>query len=182
MNLSDYIRTYKNALDIETCNGLIEQFENDTAHQETRDHGPYSFTEINIVQAAWYLEPLYAPMLRYRQQYWQDCNITRAHVNPEHEWEEMRMKRYRAGTEDQFRPHTDAWDSRTMRRFLVFFWYLNDVDQGGETEFYGLDREVKIKPEAGTLIMFPATWQYLHAGLPTLNSDKYILGGYFHHG
>lgn len=182
MNLSDYVKIYDDALPIDVCKNLIDKFESDTEHQVDRKEGPYDFTEINVVTADWFLEPMYAPMLKYRQQYWNDCGIKYEHVNPEHEWEQMRMKRYRAGTGEQFRPHTDAWDHNTSRRFLVFFWYLNDVALGGETEFYGLDKEIKVSPKAGRLIMFPATWQYLHAGLTPQSEDKYILGGYFHHG
>lgn len=181
MNLSDYIKVYDNALDLNLCKELIDKFESDTEHQVKRDQAPYRFTEINIVQSNWFLEPLYNPILRYRQQYWKDCNISRQHVNPDHDWEEMRMKRYEPGT-DEFGAHTDAWNLETSKRFLVYFWYLNDVTEGGETEFYGLDTEIKIRPEAGKLIMFPATWQYLHAGLPPRSGNKYILGGYLHHG
>ena len=182
MNLSDYVRIYDNALDANVCKKLIDKFESDTEHQVLRNSDPFKFTEINIVQAGWFLEPLYAPMLKYRQQYWQDCGITNLHVNPDHGWEEMRMKRYIPNTDQQFKPHSDAWDLDSSKRFLVYFWYLNEVDEGGETEFYGLDKPIKIKPQAGKLIMFPATWQYLHAGLPPVSENKYIIGGYLQHG
>lgn len=182
MNLSDYIKIYDKAIDIEICQYYIDQFEASSEYWVRRQEGVFNFTEVNTVQAQWNLDPLINNIVKHRQQYWADCNISFNHVNPNHNWEELRMKRYDIHEGDEFKPHTDAWDAATARRFLVYFWYLNDVAQGGETEFYGLDRTVKVTPKAGTLIMFPATWQYLHAGLTPLSNNKYIIGGYFHHG
>jgi len=39
-------------------------------------------------------------------------------------------------------------------RYLVFLWYLNDVAEGGETEFCNLD--LKVQARSGRLLMFPA--------------------------
>lgn len=58
---------------------------------------------------------------------------------------------------------------------LTFIWYLNDVDNGGETEFFD---EIKIKPKQGRLLIFPSVWPYLHKGNIPLSSDKYILTGW----
>jgi hypothetical protein len=182
MNLSDYVKVYDAALDADACNGYIEQFETDVEHQVQRQEGVYNFTEINAVQANWALEPLYASIIEHRRRYWSDCGITKQHVNPDHAWEEIRMKRYIPGTGNEFKIHTDSWGAATAQRFLVYFWYLNTVSTGGETEFYGLDKEILVRPEQGRLIMFPATWQYLHAGLTPVSNNKYIIGGYFHHG
>ena len=182
MNLSDYVKVYPDTLTQNQCDRFIQLFESDTERQLLRDHGPYRFTEVNAVQANWDLNVLYGQIIQYKRRYWSDCNIRYEHVNPDHGWEELRMKRYVPGTGQQFAVHTDSWGRDTAPRFLVYFWYLNDVEQGGETEFYGLDRPVKIKPKAGSLIMFPATWQYLHAGLPPVSNNKYIIGGYFHFG
>lgn len=182
MNLSDYIKVYDNSLTPEQCQGFINLFEAEVDYQQQRDHGPYRFTEINAVEAKWNLDVLYAQIIKYKRQYWTECKICYEHVNPDHGWEQLRMKRYRPGTGEQFNVHTDSWGRDTAQRFLVYFWYLNDVEVGGETEFYGLDRPIKIKPRTGSLIMFPATWQYLHAGLQPTSNNKYIIGGYFHYG
>jgi hypothetical protein len=182
MNLTDYIKVYQQAMDEQTCSQYINQFESDHEHQLVRKEGIYNFTEINTIQAGWNLDPLYDNIITHRAQYWKDCGITQQHVKPEHGWEEIRMKRYIPGSGDEFKVHTDSWCADTAKRFLVYFWYLNTVQVGGETEFYGLDRPVRITPEAGTLIMFPASWQYLHAGLPPISNNKYIIGGYFHYG
>jgi prolyl 4-hydroxylase len=55
-------------------------------------------------------------------------------------------------------------------------WYLNGVEQGGETSFPQL--EFAVKPETGRLLMFPPYWMYQHQGLPPISGDKYILSTY----
>lgn len=181
MNLTDYVRVYDNAMPDKLCQNLITKFESDTANQVQRDNDIMKFTEVNIVQADWFLEPIMKLALEYRRQYWIDCDINDAIINPKHSWEEIRMKRYLRSNNEEFRPHNDVWDLQTSRRFLVYFWYLNDVDEGGETVFYRLDQPLAVKPQRGRLIMFPVTWQYLHAGLPPISHDKYIIGGYLHY-
>jgi hypothetical protein len=62
-------------------------------------------------------------------------------------------------------------------RKITFLWYLNDVKEGGETEFFG---NYKIKPEKGKLIFFPASWCFPHSGLMPKSNDKYIITGWFY--
>jgi len=62
----------------------------------------------------------------------------------------------------------------TQVRLYTFIWYLNDVDEGGETEFlHGI-----IKPKAGKLLIFPSTITYYHRGRMPISSDKYIITGW----
>lgn len=89
--------------------------------------------------------------------------------------EDIRIKRYRAGGEERFEPHFDSMDDKA-NRYLVFLWYLNDVADGGETEFVNLG--VKVAPRAGRLLMFPPYWMFQHAGLAPRSNDKYIVSTY----
>ena len=89
--------------------------------------------------------------------------------------EDIRIKRYRVGGEEKFEPHFDSMDDKA-NRFLVFLWYLNDVTEGGETEFLNLG--IKVAPRTGRLLMFPPYWMFQHAGLPPLSNDKYIVSTY----
>lgn len=59
-------------------------------------------------------------------------------------------------------------------RLFTYIWYLNTVSEGGETEF--LDQ--KIQPIVGRLVLFPATWTFLHRGLPPKTGFKYICTGW----
>ena len=89
--------------------------------------------------------------------------------------EDIRIKRYRVGGEERFEPHFDSMDDKA-NRFLVFLWYLNDVAEGGETEFVNFG--IKVAPRTGRLLMFPPYWMFQHAGLPPLSDDKYIVSTY----
>lgn len=178
MNLSDYVRVYDDAMPAQMCQSLIDRFEVETANQVKRDNALMKFNEINVNQSQWDMNEFYPLMLQYRQRYWQDCNIPEIMIDPNHGWEELRMKRYVPGTGEQFYPHNDAADVRSCHRFLVYFWYLNDVAEGGETVFYRLDRPMKVQPRQGRLIMFPVAFPYLHAGLEPISNNKYIVGGY----
>ena len=62
-------------------------------------------------------------------------------------------------------------------RIIVYLWYLNTVDIGGETE---VNNSI-IKPVAGKLLLFPATWTYPHCGCKPISDDKYIITGWIVH-
>lgn len=67
---------------------------------------------------------------------------------------------------------------RKNHRVVTYLWYLNDVEEGGETEFFGGD--FKVKPEAGKLIFFPAFWCFPHRGNKPKSSHKYIVTGWLY--
>ena len=58
----------------------------------------------------------------------------------------------------------------------MILWYLNDVDEGGETVFPQLDYSVAAR--TGRLLIFPPYWMYQHEGMPPLSGEKYILSTY----
>jgi len=62
-------------------------------------------------------------------------------------------------------------------RHLVFMTYLNDVDDGGETEFYY--QELKVKPRKGLTLIWPADWTHTHRGITSNTEEKYIVTGWF---
>ena len=66
---------------------------------------------------------------------------------------------------------------QTKSRLVTFIWYLNDVKDGGYTEFIDGTR---IQPEAGKLIIFPATWDFLHRGVSPKTETKYLCTGWVH--
>ena len=71
--------------------------------------------------------------------------------------------------------HDDyAVNSAQSSRMLTFLWYLNDVEEGGETLFF----HGKLKPKAGTVIIFPATWTYNHKECIPIGCDKYVVTGW----
>ena len=57
--------------------------------------------------------------------------------------------------------------------------YLNDNFTGGETYF---DRQqVKVKPEAGAVLVFPAYFTHPHESLPVLSGQKYAFTCWLFH-
>jgi len=60
----------------------------------------------------------------------------------------------------------------TYSRSLVAMFYLNDVEEGGQTEFES--QEVSIKPSQGDLIIWPAGWTHKHRGKSPISNAKYI--------
>lgn len=58
-------------------------------------------------------------------------------------------------------------------RLVLALLYLNDVKEGGETEF--LYQSLRVKPKKGTLILCPAGFTHTHRGNPPLTGEKYII-------
>lgn len=62
-------------------------------------------------------------------------------------------------------------------RHLVYMTYLNDVHDGGETEFFY--QKVKIKPRKGLTLIWPTDWTHTHRGIPSPSETKCIVTGWF---
>lgn len=61
-------------------------------------------------------------------------------------------------------------------RVAVWMLYLNDVEEGGETEF--LYQSKRFKPQTGNLVIWPAGYTHTHRGNPPLSNTKYIVTGW----
>lgn len=79
--------------------------------------------------------------------------------------------------------HYSVWhcenngDPKFRRRHLAFMTYLNTVEDGGETEF--LYQTVRIRPEKGLTLIWPAHFTHTHIGLPSNTQEKYVTTGWF---
>jgi len=70
--------------------------------------------------------------------------------------------------------HVEHGEGReNEKRILVYTIYLNDVEDGGETEF--LYQSKRVKPVKGRIVIWPAGFPYVHRGNPPLSGEKYIL-------
>jgi len=72
--------------------------------------------------------------------------------------------------------HFESTTRETSNRLLTWILYLNDVQEGGETEF--LYQHMRVKPEQGTLVIWPAAFTHTHRGNPPLSNEKYIVTGW----
>lgn len=94
------------------------------------------------------------------------------------ECETFQIQRYQK-QEGRFVYHTDndtnINNNKARTRIITYLWYLNDVEEGGETVVFD---NIKIKPEAGKLLLFPASWMFPHKGNVPISNDKYIVTGW----
>jgi hypothetical protein len=65
----------------------------------------------------------------------------------------------------------------TAARHLVFMTYLNTLTDAGETEFFY--QALRVKPEKGITLIWPADWTHTHRGIPSPTQEKYIITGWF---
>lgn len=72
--------------------------------------------------------------------------------------------------------HTERTARKFENRLMVFILYLNDIDEGGETEFLYLSR--RVSPKKGRLLLWPSDYPHTHRGNPPINQTKYILTGW----
>lgn len=93
-------------------------------------------------------------------------------------FETLQIQRYtkQKGRHIYHQDFSTDWKEKKYR-VITFLWYLNDVEEGGETEFWTTYR---VKPEAGKLLFFPATWTYPHRGMMPISNDKYIITGWIY--
>lgn len=72
--------------------------------------------------------------------------------------------------------HSEDGSKEFSRRTGVYILYLNDVEEGGETEFLYFSK--RVKPKKGRLMIFPPNYPWAHRGNPPLSGVKYILTGW----
>lgn len=58
-------------------------------------------------------------------------------------------------------------------RIALVMLYLNDVEDGGETEWLYQSR--RVKPETGKVVICPSGFTHTHRGNPPLSGEKYIM-------
>jgi prolyl 4-hydroxylase len=180
--LSDLIRVYDDALAPDFCARLVSGFEQTRALQVRNGRGvrpgleDSAWTELDVGQLAddafrgFFLSEIERALGRYNADVKLGIPVP---IRPR--TDRLILKRYRPGGSESFQPHFDSIDE-VCGRYLVFLWYLNDVPEGGETEF--VDLGIKVAPRTGRLLMFPPYWMFQHAGRPPAGGDKYILSTY----
>ncbi len=182
LDVRNYVRWFDAALPAAFCAQMLDSFHkmaqfhssNGRGHSGVLDQS--AWVELNIqphVDKA-FMGFFYAQIDRYLAEYNARLPMTLP-VPTRPRLEDLRIKRYRHDSDDRFQPHFDAADAHSSR-YLVFLWYLNDVAEGGETEFPDLG--VKVSARAGRLLIFPPYWMFQHAGLKPISNDKYIVSTY----
>jgi len=184
-----YISYWDNVLSKDVCDEIINRFENNVTQQkDTLIENHRHFTEINInhFQKTWsdIQNILFDKVNEVLPKYTSMFNIDPIVWPEQFNFEQFRIKRYEPNDIDEFKFHSDIGNYESARRFLVFFWYLNNVEKGGETCFQSNPKsriEFSCKPVTGRMIVFPASWTYPHSGMKPISGKKYIIGSYLHY-
>ena len=172
MKLSDFIQVYDGVVSPAACEQIIEQYKSHSQYIEEHDTEKYKFHQLNLNHTpdlqnlanayVGSLVPCYEDYFKYLK--------LREYVNI-NGFEEVRIKKYLKGTDDQFKTHVDVMDKSTAVRFCIAILYLNNND--GYTTFPTLD--MAVEPVAGRVVIFPPMWMFPHNGIPPKNDDKYIM-------
>ena len=173
-----FIFEKKNALPVEICQNLIERFE---AHQEEQYAGRIGQTAAKDQSIKKTTD-----LVVSGKPHWKDAdnNFFRSLGLAIKEFRETypyfkgpfkdvgyQIQRYLPG--EYYHWHIDGGSHQFAERQLVALWYLNDVPgPGGETEF--VFQDVKVKPEAGKLVLFPPFWTHEHRACRLEKGVKYI--------
>lgn len=88
----------------------------------------------------------------------------------------INLQKYARGSGGYHHWHSEIYPQNascdSLHRVLLWMVYLNDVDEGGETEF--LYQARKIAPKKGRLVIAPAGFTHTHRGNVAASGDKYI--------
>lgn len=183
MSIADYIVVVDDVLDPVACDEIMSIYNEKRAlHQRFDVDSKPSFTQLNLTANKDVSLNLHDYIVEISQRAieFYKTKVPSAEYFPQrYAFEEFRVKHYANDGIDQFDTHVDSASLNTSKRFLVFFWYLNDVAVGGETIFPELN--ISVKPNKGRLLMFPPYWMYPHKGNIPISNEKFLLSSYLHY-
>ncbi|WP_288379157.1 2OG-Fe(II) oxygenase [uncultured Massilia sp.] len=88
----------------------------------------------------------------------------------------VNLQKYVQGSGGYHHWHSEIYPQNasceTLHRVLLWQFYLNDVEDGGETEFLYQSR--KVEARKGRLVIAPAGFTHTHKGHVSRSGDKYI--------
>ncbi len=173
-----FIFIKRHALGLDICAEMIRRFETDTENQYPGRVGQLAQQETSIKRST--------DLVTSGKPHWQDLDreLFRSLSSALAEFREQypffkgpfkdngyAIQRTEPG--EFYHWHIDGGSHEFSYRQLVAVWYLNDVEgPGGETEFSC--QQVRIRPEAGKLCLFPPFWTHEHRGVTLQKGVKYI--------
>jgi len=185
----DFIGVYDDVVPVDYCNAIINLFNHADSLGFTKsrweDSGFDGATKedislfanqipathlFNADQYKPFQDALWAAYAEYSKKYHVAMKVT-----DEHSLYTIKMQKTLPG-QGYHIWHYEASSRENSNRFMTFTLYLNDVEEGGETEF--LYQHRRVSPKAGRLVFFPACVTHVHRGNPPLSGEKYILTGW----
>jgi len=119
-----------------------------------------------------YYKELKKVLESYKKKY-KYCHIYQSKWGITENWS---LQRYKP-KEGYFMRHFERTGGPQVNRHLVFMTYLNNVNDGGETEF--VYQKLKVKPETGLTLIWGADWTFTHRGIMSKTETKYIATGWY---
>ena len=189
-----FIYSNPRALGPDFCNGLIDLFEQSPLKQR----GQFMLNEVHVEKPdvkrstditftpQFLQDPQWGPYLQHLVTTVEE-NLVNYTFKFKQAFEKMddfridtafNMQRYEPG-EGFYGWHCERAGLTNSNRVLVWMAYLNDVKEGGETQFYHQGH--KETPTQGKLLIWPSDWTHTHRGIPAPTESKYILTGWFTH-
>lgn len=186
--VQNYITLYRDTFSKEKCQNLIDKFEkhtefHDVKKTDAKDGWQMSFTQLHLSEHKEFEvenKALKRLFLEAISVYKKEHDIQPHQWPKEFQLEPIRMKRYLPNSNEKFDEHVEVTNLETAKRFMVAVLYLNDDFEGGETDFTQF--KVMVKPKQGSMVLFPAGWNWLHRGKAVRGeSPKYIVGTLLHY-
>ena len=179
MNIDEFIYVAEDRLDKDFCKHCIEKFKkDDTKYQGLVGDGVNlkvkQSTDLTITDKDNWKEEdnVFYTSLKNTLESYQEWlshqfpdNCFRGHI------EDTGYQIQETKPDEFYTWHQDGMDCR----MLTIICYLNDIDEDGYTEF---STGLKIQPEIGKILMFPALWPWVHRGYPPKFETKYICTGW----
>ena len=184
----DHIGIFKNFLPNELIDGYLNYFHNcektGAIYQRSQDESLVSDNSLNVIRDGTHAALTYVNRpfidLFFKEVY--PLYVKKySHLKKidTHNIFEVKIQRTRPGEGYHFW-HCENAGMKSRNRIMAFMVYLNDVQEGGETEF--LYQKCRFKPEKNTLLLWPSQYTHVHRGNPPLSNDKYIITGWIEYG
>ena len=184
-NINKFIGVYDNYILPEECDKVIKLFENQNKFKNTLNRINFENAPILLKQDQQYfaapynldvwwesLKPMMVNFDLAWNHYVQHTGASDAYGVPFH-FTDLKIQKT-LPTEGYHVWHIEHGKGFSNEpRAFVFSIYLNDVEEGGETEFLHFSK--RVKPKTGLIIIWPAGFPYIHRGNPPLSGEKYIL-------
>lgn len=187
--MDNFIKVYNNALTDEFCDAAvkeidkyIERSENFTKFVEhVRNDDDNARTDISIFpghfeSSQWLVDEIRISLNKYYNEF---CNEYTIGTKFEDAYRDLPKLQKSSSGGGFVQWHCEQGSGASSSRFLVWMYYLNDVEKGGKTEF--LYQDLQFKPTKGQLLIWPAAFTHTHRAAKDLEEDKYIATGWFHY-
>jgi hypothetical protein len=186
VTIDNFIGVFENAFSKEYCDSVIQHFENchaaglsSTRQQSKPDTKKISIDDTQVFTVD-FLRAGNEAIKEFTGTFWGVIHPTYADkfdvLKGLAEYASYTIKLQRTDVGQGYHVwHCESADRESSRRVLVWTLYLNDVEEGGETEFLYYPKRIKAK--TGTLMICPTGFTHTHRGNPPLSNTKYIATG-----